>query len=184
MFGYHTWCRSHLQCYHLPSDRMSLWCPNPSFIFKKICNIETYVLTNQCCKVTLVKTMLLTSNLNVLPPTQRRLVFFFISSTVLCVFWYWTHCVDPWVHISVKVLIRPSSGVLWCWKRKVWPFKAFNVGHGCIIRFVLCVCLFMEQSVLLLYIINGCLGVVWKRHGFEVEALKVLWVQCCIAIAS
>lgn len=78
MFGYHTWCRSHLQCYHLPSDRMSLlWCPNPSFIFKKICNIETYVLTNQCCKVTLVKTMLLTSNLNVLPPTQRRLVFFF-----------------------------------------------------------------------------------------------------------
>ncbi len=79
MFGYHTWCRSHLQCYHLPLDRMSLWCPNPSFIFKKICNIETYVLTNQCCKVTLVKTMLLTSNLNVLPPTQRRLVFFFSS---------------------------------------------------------------------------------------------------------
>ncbi len=132
------------------------------------------MLTNQCCKVTLVKTMLLTSNLNVLPPTHRRLVFFFrLKYRPLRFLILDSLCGSLSSHLSKGF----NQTIFWCpvvLKEEGVAFQSIHVGHGCIIRFVLCVCLFMEQSVLLLYIINGCLGVVWKRHGFEVEALKVL----------
>lgn len=138
----------------------------------KICNIETYVLTNQCCKVTLVKAMLLTSK--VLPPTQRRSVFFHLKYRPLCFLILDSLCGSLSSHLSKCF----NQTIFWCpvvLKEEGVAFQSIQWRSRLYYKICfVCVFIYETMSVLLLYIINGWLGVVWRRHGSEVEALKVL----------
>lgn len=126
----------------------------------------------------LVKTMLLTSNLYMLSPTQRGLVFFWLKQPSLRS--------DTGIIQQIPELTLNHLLVSCCVETgRCGLFKPFKGGHCSIIRFVLCMCLFMQQSLSRCCIrSNRWLGVIWRSHGFELEALQVFAVGIITVVHS